>query len=77
MTLTGMLGGLFTNGIPNVPDVMEKVSLTMPQGWALQTWKLSLAGGSAGAILLPAFVLTVLGAMFFVVGLTMFRRRFV
>jgi ABC-2 type transport system permease protein len=77
MTLTGMLGGLFTNGIPNVPDVMDKVSLTMPQGWAMHTWKLSLAGGSAGAILFPAFVLTVLGAMFFVVGLTMFRRRFV
>jgi ABC-2 type transport system permease protein len=77
MTLTGMLGGLFTNGIPNVPEVMEKVSLSMPQGWALHTWKLSLAGSSAGAILLPALVLTALGAVFFAVGLTMFRRRFI
>jgi ABC-2 type transport system permease protein len=77
MTITGMLGGLFTNGIPNVPEVMDKVSLSMPQGWAMHTWKLSMEGSSAGAIILPAFVLTALGAIFFAVGLTMFRRRFI
>jgi ABC-2 type transport system permease protein len=76
MTITGMIGGLFTSSIPNVPEIMEKVSLSMPQGWALHTWKLSLGGSSAGAILLPALVLTALGAIFFAVGLTMFRRRF-
>jgi ABC-2 type transport system permease protein len=77
MTLTGMLGGVFTTGIPNVPAVMDKVSLSMPQGWALQTWKLSMAGSGAGTILLPVLVLTALGAVFFAVGLTMFRRRFI
>jgi ABC-2 type transport system permease protein len=77
MTLTGMLGGVFTAGIPNVPAVMDKVSLSMPQGWALQTWKLSMAGSGAGTILLPVLVLTALGAVFFAVGLTMFRRRFI
>ena len=76
MTLTGMLGGLFTNGIPNVPEVMDKVSLSMPQGWAMHTWKLSLEGSSAVAILPPVLVLMALGAIFFAVGLTLFRRRF-
>lgn len=77
MTITGMLGGVFTISIPNVPEVMEKVSLIVPQGWAIQIWKLSLAGSSAGAIVLPAFVLMALGVIFFAVGLTMFRRRFI
>ena len=76
LTLTGMVGGLFTNGIPNVPEVMDRVSLIMPQGWALQAWKLSLAGGTAGAILFPALVLAAMGLLFFFVGLLMFRKRF-
>lgn len=77
MTLTGMLGGLFSNGIPNIPEVMDKVALTMPQGWAMHAWKLSLAGSIAGAMILPVLVLIILGALFFAIGLTLFRRRFV
>jgi ABC-2 type transport system permease protein len=77
LTLTGMLGGVFTNGIPNVPAVMDKVALSMPQGWALQAWKLSLTGNGAGAILLHTFVLIALGMIFFLIGLALFRRRFI
>jgi ABC-2 type transport system permease protein len=77
LTLTGMLGGLFTNGIPNVPEIMDKVALTMPQGWALHAWKLTLAGNSAGTIFLPALVLMILGALFFIIGLRLFSRRFI
>jgi len=77
LTLTGMVGGLITNGIPNIPAVMDKIALTMPQGWAMHTWKLSLAGSSAGVIILPVLVLVILGVLFFAVGLTMFRRRFI
>jgi ABC-2 type transport system permease protein len=77
LTLTGMLGGLITNGIPNVPAVMDKIALTMPQGWAMHTWKLTLAGGSVGVILLPIFVLLILGVLFFAIGLMSFRRRFI
>lgn len=76
LTLTGMLGGLFTNGIPNVPEVMDTISLSMPQGWALHAWKLCLAGNSTGTVLFPVLVLTALGVLFFLVGLTLFRRRF-
>jgi len=77
LTLTGMLGGLITNGIPNIPAVMDKIALTMPQGWAMHTWKLTLAGSGAGAIMLPVMVLVILGALFFTVGLMLFRRRFI
>ena len=76
LTITGMLGGLFSTGMPNLPDVMNKVALTMPQGWAMQAWKLSLAGSSAGAVVVPVILLLVLGTLFFTVGLTLFRRRF-
>lgn len=77
LTLTAMIGGLLTNGIPNVPKAMDMISLTMPQGWAMLVWKLSLSGNGANALLIPTFVLVVLGCAFFVSGLTMFRRRFV
>ena len=77
LTLTGMVGGLITNGIPNIPAIMDKIALTMPQGWAMHTWKLTLAGSSAGAIILPGMVLVILGALFFTVGLMLFRRRFI
>jgi ABC-2 type transport system permease protein len=77
LTLTGMLGGLMTNGIPSIPEVMDKVALTMPQGWAMQTWKLSLAGSNAGEIIPPVLVLVTLGILFFLAGLILFRRRFV
>lgn len=76
MTLTGMLGGLFSNGIPNIPKVMDRIALIVPQGWAMQAWKLSLAGNSASVILLPVSVLTILGAVFFAIGLMLFRKRF-
>jgi ABC-2 type transport system permease protein len=77
LMLTGMVGGLVTNGIPNVPEIMDKIALTMPQGWAMQAWKLTLAGAGAGAVILPTLVLVVLGALFFGIGLTSFRRRFI
>jgi ABC-2 type transport system permease protein len=77
LTLTGMVGGLITNGIPNVPPIMDTIALSMPQGWAMHAWKLTLAGEPAGTLLLPALVLFVLGALFFSVGLMSFRRRFI
>jgi ABC-2 type transport system permease protein len=77
LTLTGMVGGLFSNGIPNVPESMDKIALSMPQGWAMHTWKLTLSGNSAGALVLPVLVMLILGAIFFMIGLNLFRRRFI
>jgi len=76
LTLTGMLGGLFTTGFQNLPAVYETVNLLTPHGWVLRGWKAALAGGGVGDVLLPVVITLVMGIVFFVVGALVFRRRF-
>jgi ABC-type multidrug transport system permease subunit len=76
LTITGMLGGLFTNGIPNLPEALDTARLAMPQGWAMRAWELSLAGASPNEVLLPVFMMLGLGAVFFGIGALIFHRRF-
>ncbi len=76
LTLTGMLGGLFTTGLQDLPAVYQTISLLTPHGWVLRGWKLALAGGGVGDVLLPVFVSLGMGIVFFVVGALVFRRRF-
>jgi ABC-2 type transport system permease protein len=75
LTITGMLGGLFSNFVPGMPASLQAASLAMPQGWAARLWSLALAGGSAGELVLPALVLAAMGAVFFCVGVIMHSRR--
>ncbi|MEJ2210074.1 MAG: ABC transporter permease [Anaerolineae bacterium] len=76
LTLMGMMGGLFTNGVPNIPDLFGTVRLAMPQGWAMYGWELALQGAGPGGVLLPVGVMLGLSALFFAVGVVLFRRRF-
>jgi ABC-2 type transport system permease protein len=76
MTVTGMLGGLFTSSIPGVPHVFHTLSLSMPQGWALRGWKETLAGGGVADVLLPAAVMLLVAGAFLAIGIARFRRRF-
>ena len=76
MVLTGMLGGLFTNGIPNIPPSFDTVTLSMPQGWAMQAWKFTLANANPVEVLPHTVIMFVLGAVFFAIGVLFFRRRF-
>jgi ABC-2 type transport system permease protein len=76
MTLTAMLGGLFTTAIPGVPASIEKVTFSMPQGWALQSWKIAHSGASPSQAVVPVLVLLALGMIFFVAGAARFRRRY-
>lgn len=76
LTITGMLGGLFTTGIPDVPAFLDQAKLAMPQGWALEIWQRVLAGGSLEMILAPFAVLTAIGVVFFSIGALIFSRRF-
>jgi hypothetical protein len=71
-----MLGGLFTSGVPDVPEAFDTARLAMPQGWAMYGWELALQGGGAGDVLQPAAVMLGLGALFFGIGVVLFRRRF-
>lgn len=76
MTLTAMIGGLFTTAVPGVPASIEKVSLSMPQGWALQSWKIALSGAGPAQVVVPVLVLLALGMIFFAAGIARFRGRY-
>jgi ABC-2 type transport system permease protein len=76
LTGMGMAGGLFTSTIPNMPAAFNTVTLFTPQGWAMQAWKLALAGGGVAEIWVSAAVLVIMGAAFFGAGALLFRRRF-
>jgi hypothetical protein len=76
LTLTGMLGGLFVNGVPNLPDALDTVRLATPQGWAMYGWELALQGSGPGRVLAPVAVMLALGALFFGIGVVRLRKRF-
>ena len=72
----GMMGGLFTVGMTNLPQAFNTATLFVPQGWAMRGWKLALAGAAPAEVWLPALVLTGMGIAFFTAGAVLFRRRF-
>ena len=76
LTLSGMVGGLFTAGIPNLPANYDTITLLTPHGWALRGWRLVMAGGGVSDVLLPALVTLGMGIIFFAIGALVFRRRF-
>lgn len=76
MTISGMLGGLFTTAVQDLPEAFEKASLIVPHGWALQGWKLALSGAGPAQVLTPVLVMLGMSAVFLLVGVALFRRRF-
>lgn len=77
LTLLGMLGGLFTVAVSNMPKGFETVNLMTPQGWVLRAWKLTTTGAPPQEILLPLGILLASGMIFFLIGARIFRRRYV
>jgi linearmycin/streptolysin S transport system permease protein len=76
LTVLGMLGGLFTVAVQDVPAFINKASLFTPQGWVLQAWKLSMAGEPLSAMIPPVLVLVAMGGIMFFAGAAIFRQRF-
>ena len=76
LSAVGMLSGLFTVGVPNMPAFINTISLFTPQGWVLRAWKLAINGSSASELLLPLAVTMGIGLVMFVIGALLFRRRF-
>jgi ABC-2 type transport system permease protein len=76
LTLSGMVGGLFTTGFQNLPAAYDTITLLTPHGWALRGWKLALAGGGVSDVLLPALGTLGMGIVFFGIGALVFRKRF-
>ncbi|NMB90360.1 MAG: ABC transporter permease, partial [Chloroflexi bacterium] len=76
ISLSGMLGGLMTTGVSNLPPAFSTINLFFPQGWALRGWKLVLSGSPLPEVLLPVLVLAAMGALCFAAGTLVLRRRF-
>ena len=75
LTVTGMLGGLFTNFIPGIPDLFQTVGLATPQGWAVRLWKLAVGGAPLSELAAPAAVLAGIGLVCYAAGVLLQRRR--
>ncbi len=78
LTLTGMIGliPVFTAGVPEQSDFVAKISLLVPQGWAVLGFTESLAGASAREILPIFAVLMAWSAVFIFIGQYRLQRRF-
>jgi len=76
VALTAVLGGLIPTGDPSQPGAFAKVSLFLPQGWAMRGLRLGLNGAAPAEIWLPLLVLLAAGIALFAVGVIGFRRRF-
>jgi ABC-2 type transport system permease protein len=73
---TGLLGGLFSASVPNMPGFFNNITHFTPQGWVMDGWKSALAGSPAGQITPIFIVLLLIGVIFFAAGSLIFRRRF-
>ncbi len=76
MTVLGMLGGLFTVAIPNLPALFNRISVFTPHYWVIHTWELGMEGAGAGELLLPFGVALAFGLAAFALGAVLFSRRF-
>lgn len=76
LTMLGMLSGLFTVGVPNMPDIFSKIAITTPQGWVMKGWRLAMTGSPPSETLLPLLVSAAMGLVMFTIGAALFRRRF-
>jgi ABC-2 type transport system permease protein len=79
ITTLGMIGmsKIFTLGSPNPPPAIDIISLTVPQGWALRGIITAMDGGSLENILFSVIGMLVWSLVFFLIGNTRFKRRFV
>jgi ABC-2 type transport system permease protein len=76
LSVTGMLGGLFTAAVPNMPDGFNRLALVTPQGWALKSWTLALAGRAPREGLLVLVILLAIGVVCLSLGTLRIRKRF-
>jgi ABC-type multidrug transport system permease subunit len=74
LTVLGMVSGLFTSNIPI--KAFDIIGNFTPQGWVLKAWKLTLAGQPVSELFIPFIVLVAMGSVMFIIGATIFRRRF-
>jgi ABC-2 type transport system permease protein len=79
VTITGMVGMMpvFIAGMPDPPNFFKTVSLLVPQGWAGEGFRSAMLGDGIASILPHVTALLIWSAVFSIVGLLRFRRRYV
>lgn len=79
LTVTGMLGmiSVFASGSPTAAILTDTVSLLVPQGWAVRGLQQVMNGQPLASILISFLGLLAWGAVFFIVGVLRFNKRYV
>jgi ABC-type Na+ efflux pump permease subunit len=79
LTVTGMLGmiSIFSMGAPGAAQLGNTVSLLVPQGWAIRGLMQSMNGEAVTSVLVTMLVMLAWSAVFFVIGVLRFNRRYV
>lgn len=78
LTLTGMLGlfTVFTAGAPNTPPLLDTISLLVPQGWAIRTFRQAMDGRELNEIVITFGIILIWSAVFFIIGQRRLQKRF-
>ena len=78
VTVTGMVGisNVFTMGSPNASQATDVISLLVPQGWTMRALEQAMQGAAFNDMLLTFGAILIWSAVFFVVGVLRFRKRF-
>ena len=79
MTVTGMVGmiSIFTMNSGGGGGAADIISLLVPQGWAIRGVLQAMDGEPFQEVLLTTFVMLAWAAVFFVVGVRRFQKRYV
>jgi hypothetical protein len=78
LTVTGMVGmiSIFAMNAPGAARLSDTVSLLVPQGWAIRGLMQSIDGASVGAVAVTALVMLAWSAVFFLIGVLRFNKRY-
>ncbi len=76
LTGLGMIGGLFTASVPNMPSAFTMLANFTPQGWVMKAWSIALNHQPTSDLFIPFIVTVAMGLVMFVIGAMLFRRRF-
>lgn len=78
LTITGILGmiSVFAPNSPGAEILSESVSLLLPQGWALRGLLQAMNSEPFSALMVSFLVMLTLSAVFFILGVWRFQRRY-
>ncbi len=73
LSISGMIGGLFTVMVPGMPDIIDDISKAVPQGWVLQGYESLIYGSRFSPFY--AIVPVTAGLFFALIGIIILKRR--